>query len=80
MTNGSVTRSTRRVYDSTWKKWTVFMQTYHHNPTDDQINCKDISSKQLLELLLMFVAYCVNLLRHHQLLFQEYCSGLKTPL
>ena len=33
-----------RVYNSTWKKWTVFMQTCHHNPTDDEINCKDVKT------------------------------------
>jgi len=56
MTNGSVAPSTRRVYNSTWKKWTVFMQTSHHHPTDDQINCKDISSHQLLKAMKVAVA------------------------
>jgi hypothetical protein len=40
-----------------------FMQTCHHNPSEDQINCKDITQQKLLELLLMFVAYCVNVLK-----------------
>ena len=43
MTYRSIAPSTRKSYDSTWKKWTVFMQTCHHNPSEHQINCKDIT-------------------------------------
>jgi hypothetical protein len=32
-------------------------------PSEDKINCKDITQQKLLELLLMFVAYCVNVLK-----------------
>jgi hypothetical protein len=62
MTYGSIAPSTRKSYNSTWRKWTVFMQTCHHNPSEDQINCKDITQPKLLELL-MFVAYCINVLK-----------------
>ena len=80
MANGSVAPSTRCVYNSTWKKWTVFMQTSHHHPTDDQINCKDISSHQLLELLLMFIAYCVNVIKASPTTIPGILSGLKNTL
>ena len=55
MTYGSIAPSTRKSYDSIWKTWTFFMQIYHHNPSEDQINCTDITQQQLLELLLMFL-------------------------
>ncbi len=42
-------------YDSIWKTWTLFMQICHHNPSEDQINCTDITQQQLLKLLLMFL-------------------------
>jgi len=77
MAASSVALSTQRVYASTWKKWTVFMKTCHHNPTNDDISCKYIYQQQLLELLLMFVAYCVNVLHTSPTSIPGILSGLK---
>ena len=77
MAANSVALSTQRVYASTWKKWTVFMKTCHHNPTSDDISCKNINQQQLLELLLMFVAYCVNMLHTSPASIPGILSGLK---
>lgn len=80
MTSGSVAPSTRKAYNSIWKKWTVFMQTCHHNPTEDHINCKGINQQQLLQLLLMFVAYCVNVLKTAPTSIPGILSGLRNNL
>jgi len=58
----------------------VFMQTCHHYPTDDQINCKAITHQQLLGLLLMFVAYCVNVLKKAPISIPGILSGLKNNM
>jgi hypothetical protein len=80
MTYGSIAPSTRKSYDSTWRKWKVFMQTCHHNPTEDQINCANITQPKLLELLLMFVAYCVNVLKKAPTSIPGILSGLKNNM
>ena len=36
------------------------MQTCHHNPTATCINCTHSSHDHLLQLLLMFISYCVD--------------------
>jgi hypothetical protein len=77
MATSSVALSTQRVYASTWKKWTVFMKTCHHNPTNDDINCKHTTQQKLLELLLMFVAYCINVLHVSPSTIPGILSGLK---
>jgi len=56
------------------------MQTCHHNPSEDQINCTNITQQQLLELLLMFVAYCVNVLKKAPTSIPGILSGLKNNL
>jgi hypothetical protein len=80
ISNGSVAASTRKLYNSIWKKWTVFMQTCHHNPSVDTIACKNINQQELLELLLMFVAYCVNVLKTTPTSIPGILSGLKNNL
>jgi hypothetical protein len=69
MTYGSIAPSTRKSYDSIWKTWTLFMQICHHNPSEDQINCTDITQQQLLKLLLMLLTSIPGIL-----------SGLKNNL
>ena len=59
----SVAPPTQRSYNSTWTKWRVFMHTCHHNPTADYIGCTQTSHDQLLQLLLMFVSYCVDIIQ-----------------
>ena len=39
------------------------MQLYNHNPSADIINCTGVSNHQLLKLLLMFVTYCLDVLK-----------------
>ena len=39
------------------------MQTCHHNPTAEYIDCTQTSHDQLLQLLLMFVSYCVDIIQ-----------------
>jgi hypothetical protein len=56
------------------------VQTCHHNPSEDQINFTDITQQQLLELLLMFVAYCVNVLKKAPTSILGILSGLKNNL
>jgi hypothetical protein len=56
------------------------MQTCHHNPSEDQINCTNITQQQLLELLLMFVAYCVNVLKKAPTSIPGILSALKNNL
>ena len=60
LAQNSVASSTQRTYNSTWKKWIVFMQTCNHNPTAASINCTQTSHDHLLQLLLMFISYCVD--------------------
>ena len=52
----------------------------HHNPSADQINCKNITQQQLLELLLIFVAYCVDILKKAPTSIPGFLSGLKNNL
>ena len=59
----SVAPPTQRSYNSTWKKWVVFMQTCHHNPTATSVACADIDHDHLLQLLLMFVSYIVDIIQ-----------------
>ena len=49
-------------YASAWKRWTVFMQVCHHNPTTVFINCAESTQQQVVRLLLMFAAYCLDAL------------------
>jgi hypothetical protein len=56
------------------------MQTCHHNPSEDQINCTNITQQQLLELLLMFVTYCVNVLKKAPTSIPGILSCLKNNL
>jgi len=56
------------------------MQTCHHNPTEEQINCANITQPKLLELLLMFVAYCVNVLKKAPTSIPGILSGLKNNM
>jgi hypothetical protein len=62
LAQSSVALSTQRTYNSTWKKWIVFMQTCHHDPTTAYINCTQTSHDKLLQLLFMFISYCVDTL------------------
>lgn len=59
----SVAPSTQRTYNSTWKKWIIFMQLHAHNPSESTINCTDVSQHNLLQLLLMFISYCLDVLQ-----------------
>ena len=67
----SVAPPTQRSYNSTWTKWMVFMQKCHHNPTADYIGCTQTSHDQLLQLLLMFVSYVVDI--RHRLQYPASC-------
>jgi hypothetical protein len=62
LARNSIAVSTQRAYLSTWKKWVVFMHTCHHNPSPSQVNCTHLDHDQLLQLLLMFVSYCVDII------------------
>ena len=62
LAQNSVAPSTQRTYNSTWKKWVLFRQTYAHNPSATAINCTNISQHNFLQLLLMFVSYCLDVL------------------
>ena len=46
------------------------MQLYNHNPSAQIINCTCVSKHQLLKLLLMFVTYCLDVLKQSQPQFQ----------
>lgn len=41
----------------------LFRQTYAHNPSATAINCTNISQHHFLQLLLMFVSYCLDVLK-----------------
>jgi CRISPR/Cas system-associated protein endoribonuclease Cas2 len=62
LAQNSVALSTQRTYNSTWKKWIVIMQTCNHNPTAACINCTHSTHDQVLQLLLIFISYCVDTL------------------
>ena len=73
----SVKQSTQRTYASAWKKWTVFMQVCHHNPTAAIINCTASTQLQVVRLLLMFVAYCLDALGQQPPTIPKILSGLR---
>ena len=76
----SVGQPTQRSYNSTWTKWVVFMQTCHHNPTADYIACTHIDHDQLLQLLLMFVSYVVDIVQKAPTSIPPILSALRYQL
>ena len=76
----SVGQPTQRSYNSTWTKWVVFMQMCHHNPTADYIGCAQIDHDQLLQLLLMFVSYVVDIIQKAPTSIPTILSALRYQL
>lgn len=76
----SVAAPTQRSYNSTWKKWVVFMQTCHHNPTAAYVACTNIDHDQLLQLLLMFVSYVVDIIQKAPTSVPSILSALRYQL
>ena len=56
------------------------MQTCHHNPSAAVIGCTGMDQQQLLQMLMMFVAYCVNVLKTTPTSIPSILSGLKNNL
>ena len=56
------------------------MQTCHHNPSSAVIGCTNLDQQQLLQLLMMFVAYCINILKTTPTSIPSILSGLKNNL
>jgi hypothetical protein len=73
----SVMKSTQKTYASAWKKWTVFMQVCHHNPTEAVVNCAESTQQQVVHLLLMFVTYCLEDLDQKPPTIPKILSGLR---
>ena len=73
----SVMESTQKTYASAWKKWNVFMQVCHHNPTTAFIHCAESTQQQVVHLLLMFVAYCLDALGQQPPTIPKILSGLR---
>ena len=73
----SVALSTQRTYASAWKKWMVFLQVCHHNPTNNFIHCVGFRTKQKVKLLLMFMTYCLETLGQKPPTIPLIMSGLR---
>ena len=58
----------------------VFMQTCHHNPTADYIGCTLTSHDQLLQLLLMFDRYVVDVIQKALTSIPSILSALRYQL
>jgi hypothetical protein len=56
------------------------MQTCHHNPTADYIACTHIDHDQLLQLLLMFVSYVVDIVQKAPTSIPPILSALRYQL
>jgi len=79
LAKASVADATQKSYQSkvTWNKWVIFMQSFHHNPTDSEINCAQASQKQMLELILMFISFCLDSLHQSPPTIPIILSGLR---
>ena len=56
------------------------MQTCHHNPTAAYIDCRHIDHDQLLQLLLMFVSYVVDIIQKAPTSIPSILSALRYQL
>ena len=56
------------------------MQTCHHNPTAAYIACTNIDHDQLLQLLLMFVSYVVDIIQKAPTSVPSILSALRYQL
>jgi len=56
------------------------MQLYNHNPSAQIINCTGVSKHQLLKLLLMFVTYCLDVLKQSPASIPGVLSALRYNL
>jgi len=53
------------------------MQVYHHNPTTASIHCAESTQQQVVRLLLIFVAYCLDALGQQPPTIPKILSGLR---
>jgi hypothetical protein len=53
------------------------MQVCYYNPTDELIQCANMQEQQVVQLLIMFVTYCLDTLRQQSPTIPGKLSGLQ---